>query len=57
MLNGFRDDDPYNQKESLNLPIEGLPTVRNSIHRYPIIRIRFNPTVLPVEKIILYLFH
>lgn len=49
MLNGFRDDDPYNQKMSLNLPIEGTPIVRNAIHRYPIIRIRFNPTVMPVR--------
>lgn len=47
LLNGFRDDDPYGQKEALNLPIESQPKIRKSIHRYPIVRVRFCPTVLP----------
>lgn len=47
LLNGFRDDDPYGQKEALNMPIESQPVIRKAIHRYPIVRVRFCPTVLP----------
>lgn len=49
LLLGFQADDPYNQKATLNLPIEKAPVVRRSLHNFPIIRIRFCPTVLPVN--------
>lgn len=48
LLNGFRDDDPYGETESLQLPIVDAPVLRRSQHRFQIVRIRFCPTVLPV---------
>lgn len=52
LLNGFRDDDPYGQTESLVLPITELPVVRRSQHRFQIVRIRFCPTVMPVGQLV-----
>lgn len=49
LLLGFQADDPYNQKETLNLPIEKAPIIRKSLHNFPIVRIRFCPTFLPVR--------
>lgn len=45
----FQCDDPNNQKESLNLPIVDKPVVRESRHRFSIVRIRLNPVILPVN--------
>lgn len=44
----FQCDDPNNNKESLSLPIVDKPVVRESSHRFLIVRIRLNPVMLPV---------
>lgn len=49
----FQCDDPNNQKESLNLPIVDKPVVRESNHRFLVVRIRLNPVFLPVIGFIL----
>lgn len=49
LILGFQKDDPYSQKETLIKPIEGAPITRASMHRHPIIRILFCPTVLLVS--------
>lgn len=51
----FQCDDPNNQKESLNLPIVDKPVVRESHHRFLIVRIRLNPVFNPVTYRISFL--
>ncbi|KAM3959580.1 WD repeat-containing protein on Y chromosome [Aphomia sociella] len=45
LLLGYFANDPENQRESLQSPIMGLPTVMRSQHRHPISRICFCPDV------------
>ncbi|XP_052754696.1 WD repeat-containing protein on Y chromosome-like isoform X2 [Galleria mellonella] len=45
LLLGYFANDPENQRESLQPPIMGLPTVMRSQHRHPISRICFCPDV------------
>lgn len=51
MILGFQEDDPYNQKETLNMPVTGTPLVRKSMHHHSIVRITFCPTVLPDRSV------
>lgn len=44
----FQCDDPNNQKQSLSLPIMDKPIIRDSYHRFLIVRIMLNPVLLPV---------
>ncbi|XP_072939035.1 WD repeat-containing protein on Y chromosome-like [Epargyreus clarus] len=45
LLLGYFGNDPENQRESLQLPIMGLPTIMRSMHRQTISRICFCPDV------------
>ncbi|KAG4072283.1 hypothetical protein HA402_004215 [Bradysia odoriphaga] len=47
----FQCDDPNNQKECLNLPIVDKPVLRESHHRFLIVRIRLNPVILPDRSV------
>lgn len=49
LLLGFQNNDPSNQKETMQQPITGHPVVINSHHRLPVIRIQYCPTVMPVR--------
>ncbi|XP_055855750.1 WD repeat-containing protein on Y chromosome-like [Episyrphus balteatus] len=39
LIFGFQDDDPNSEKETLILPISGLPLIKKSEHRTPIVSI------------------
>lgn len=53
LLLGFQNNDPSNQKETMQQPITGHPVVINSQHRLPVIRIQYCPTVMPVLIILI----
>lgn len=51
LLHGFRDDATYDHDKPLSLPIEKSPTFTKSEHRYPIVKIRFCPSIKPDRSV------
>lgn len=47
LVHGFRDEETYEHDKPLGLAIERPPKIIKSMHRYPIVKIRFCPNILP----------